>query len=88
MTRSWAIKPAGGRLLAGLLSLTLALTGCSALLERDYTSVTPHNAAPATEGNPSTLRADSYQELVNAPKKILRKWRMPFWRIGIRLSKG
>ncbi|NBI68579.1 hypothetical protein D1646_17700 [Pseudoflavonifractor sp. 60] len=66
MTRSWAIKPAGGRLLAGLLSLTLALTGCSALLERDYTSVTPHNAAPATEGNPSTLRADSYQELVNA----------------------
>ena len=54
------------RLLAGVLSASLLLTGCSALLERDYTSVTPHNAAPATEGDPSILRADSYQELVNA----------------------
>lgn len=53
-------------LLAGLLSASLLLTGCSALLERDYTSVTPHNAVPATEGDPSILRADSYQELVNA----------------------
>ena len=49
-----------------LLSLSLLLTGCSALLERDYSSVTPHNAVPATEGDPSILRADSYQELVNA----------------------
>ena len=54
------------RLLAGVLSASLLLTGCSALLERDYTSVTPHNAVPATEGDPSILRADSYQELVNA----------------------
>lgn len=54
------------RLLAGVLSASLLLTGCSALLERDYASVTPHNAAPATEGDPSILRADSYQELVNA----------------------
>lgn len=54
------------RLLAGVLSASLLLTGCSALLERDYTSVTPHNAAPATEGDPSILQADSYQELVNA----------------------
>lgn len=54
------------RLLAGLLSASLLLTACSALLERDYTSVTPHNAVPATEGDPSILRADSYQELVNA----------------------
>ena len=53
-------------LLAGLLSASLLLAGCSALLERDYTSVTPHNAVPATEGDPSILRADSYQELVNA----------------------
>ena len=53
-------------LLAGTLSLSILLSGCAALLERDYSSVTPHNAAPATEGNPSTLRADSYQELVNA----------------------
>lgn len=54
------------RFLAGLLSAALLLTGCSALLERDYASVDPHNAAPATEGDPSILRADSYQELVNA----------------------
>lgn len=54
------------RLLAGVLSASLLLTGCSALLEREYASVTPHNAVPATEGDPSILRADSYQELVNA----------------------
>lgn len=65
MTRSWAIK-VKTRLLALLAAAALLLTGCSALLERDYTSVTPHNAAPATEGDPSILRADSYQELVNA----------------------
>ena len=53
-------------LLAGILSLSILLPGCSALLARDYSSVTPHNAAPATEGDPSILRADSYQELVNA----------------------
>ena len=53
-------------LLTGMLAAALLLTGCSALLERDYSSVTPHNAVPATEGDPSILRADSYQELVNA----------------------
>ncbi len=54
------------RLLALLAASALLLTGCSALLEREYASVTPHNAVPATEGDPSILRADSYQELVNA----------------------
>ena len=53
-------------LLAGALSLCVLLSGCSALLERDYASITPHNAVPTTEGDPSILRADSYQELVNA----------------------
>ncbi len=53
-------------LLTGILFLSLLLSGCSALLERDYSSVTAHNAVPATEGDPSILRADSYQELVNA----------------------
>lgn len=55
-----------GKLLALLTASTLLLPGCSAMLERDYANVTPHNAAPTTEGDPSTLRADSYQELVNA----------------------
>ena len=66
MTRSWAIKPMGKRLPALALSASLLLTGCSALLERDYSHITPHNTAPTTEGDPSILRADSYQELVNA----------------------
>lgn len=54
------------RIAALLLAGTMLLTGCSSLLEREYVSVTPHNAAPTTEGDPSTLRADNYQELVNA----------------------
>lgn len=58
----WGQRP----LLAALVALSLLPTGCSALLARDYSSVTPHNAVPATEGDPSILRADSYQELVNA----------------------
>lgn len=54
------------RLSAAALALSLLLTGCSALLEREYASVTPHSAVPTTEEDPSILRADSYQELVNA----------------------
>lgn len=54
------------RALALLTAAALALTGCSSLLEQEYTYITPHNAAPTTEGDPSILRADSYQELVNA----------------------
>ena len=37
------------RKLSGLAVLTLALcllTGCSALLEREYSSVTPHSTVP------------------------------------------
>ena len=55
-----------GKVLAVLTAAGLLLTGCSALLEREYSQVTTHNAVPATEGDPSILRADSYQELVNA----------------------
>ena len=54
------------RFLAILTAAALLLTGCSALLEREYASISPHNAVPTTEGDPSTLRADNYQELVNA----------------------
>lgn len=45
---------------------SLLLTGCSSMLEREFVTVTPHNSAPTTDGDSSTLRADSYQELVNA----------------------
>ncbi len=61
-----AIKPAKRRPLAAALALAVFLTGCSSLLDREYVNITPHNAAPTAEGDPSTLRADSYQELVNA----------------------
>ena len=54
------------RLTALVLALCLALGGCSRLLNREYVDVTPHNAAPTAEGDPSVLRAESYQELVNA----------------------
>lgn len=53
------------RLLAGLTALTLLLTGCSSMLEREYGYVTEHDTNPASDGDPSTLRAESYQELVN-----------------------
>ncbi len=54
------------RLLAGLTALTLLLTGCSSLLTREYVRITTHNTTPTAEGDPSTLRAENYQELVNA----------------------
>lgn len=49
--------------LAGLMLLT---SGCSAILNRDYTSVTLHSATPASDGESNTLRVKNYQELVNA----------------------
>ena len=55
------------QLLAGMIALVLLLgTGCSALLSRQYVYVTTHTATPTAEGDPSVLRAESYQELVNA----------------------
>lgn len=54
------------KLSALVLAASLLLSGCSSLLEREYSQITPHNTAPTAEGDPSTLRADSYQELVNA----------------------
>ena len=52
--------------LALLTAAVLLLTGCSAVLDREYFSVQPHNAAPLDEEDPSVLRANNYQELVNA----------------------
>ena len=58
------MKPALLACMAALL--LLSGTGCSAILNRDYTHVTPHNTTSPTTGDPSILRAESYQELVNA----------------------
>ena len=54
------------RILALLTAAVLLLTGCSAVLNREFFSVAPHNAAPLDKEDPSVLRADSYQEIVNA----------------------
>lgn len=52
------------RILAILLSLFL-LTGCSALLEREYTSVEPHSNKFWESEAAGTLRAENYQDIVN-----------------------
>ena len=49
-----------------ILSGSLLLTGCSSMLQRSYSSVTPHSAAPAVESDHFTIRVESYQDLVNA----------------------
>lgn len=51
---------------AALLALCLLLTGCGALLERSYSSLEPHSATYWVGDDEDTLRAESYQELVNA----------------------
>lgn len=56
------------RLRAGIpLLLCLALTGCGdALLERSYSSLSPHSAVYWENEDADTLRAENYQDLVNA----------------------
>ena len=54
-----------------LLALCMALSvlfpcGCASMLNRDYAVVTPHSAAPTADGDPSVLRVERYQDLVNA----------------------
>ena len=53
----------------GLLLLAAALmagAGCSAMLERSYVSATTHVDYYAVEEDPSVLRAETYQGLVNS----------------------
>lgn len=50
-----------------LLLLCLTLTGCGdALLERSYSSLSPHSAVYWENEDADTLRAENYQDLVNA----------------------
>lgn len=53
------------RILCAALALCLALTGCSSMLNHDYTSIQPHSGRAPAEENSSALTARSYQELVN-----------------------
>lgn len=62
------------RLLTILFALTLALTltGCGdTLLERSYSSVVPHSAAYWENEDADMLRAENYQDLVNALMLLL-----------------
>jgi len=44
----------------------LALSGCSAMLERSYRMVSPHEQGPGLAGDSDALEAKTYQQLVNA----------------------
>lgn len=63
--RSLAIKLRAVAAAAAVLSLAVALCGCS-MLERSWSSVQPHSATYWENRDTDTLRAESYQELVNA----------------------
>ncbi len=49
-----------------LLAGVLTLTGCTALLERHAISLDPYEPVASSGSGPSSLRVESYQELVNA----------------------
>lgn len=55
----------GRRFLPFLLCLSLLLTGCSSLLEREYSSVEPHSSKFWESEAAGTLRAENYQDIVN-----------------------
>ena len=48
-----------------LLWACLALTGCNALLEREYATVEPHSSKFWESEAAGTLRAENYQDIVN-----------------------
>ena len=50
---------------AVLLSASLLLTGCGALLERDYVTAEPHSSRFWESDAAGTLRAENYQDIVN-----------------------
>ena len=54
------------RIMALALALTLALTGCSSLLEREYFDISRYEPVSVGENNLSALRVETYQGLVNA----------------------
>lgn len=61
--RTWAIK--GGLAALGLTALML-LSGCSAMLEREYQSVEPHVRLSVAEDDSNAVWAETYSELQSA----------------------
>ena len=53
------------RFLTLTVAVCLLLTGCASLLEREYSTVEPHVSKFWESEAAGTLRAESYQELVN-----------------------
>ena len=54
------------RALAFALAGCCLLSGCKVMLERSYSTITPHADRPHTAEDPSVLRVENYQELVSA----------------------
>lgn len=51
---------------AVVLAVSLLLCGCTSILEQEYLYVSPHSSTLLDASDPSILRAETYQELVNA----------------------
>ena len=51
---------------AALLTVSLLLSGCASILEQEYLYVSPHSSTLLDASDPSILRVENYQELVNA----------------------
>ena len=54
------------RIIVLALALSLALTGCEAMLERSYSASSPHVDKLTTAEDPSVVRVENYRELVSA----------------------
>lgn len=54
------------RIFSAVMALIILLScGCSSMLSRSYSAVTQHSATPTSDGDPSTLKVERYQDLVN-----------------------
>ena len=51
---------------SALLAASLLLSGCASILEQEYLYVSPHSSTLLDASDPSILRVENYQELVNA----------------------
>lgn len=63
------------KLTALLLSACLTLCGCASLLERSYSSVEPYTDRYFDSGAEDTLKAESYQDLVNSLLMLIEQRR-------------
>lgn len=54
------------RVYIGLLAFCVLCSGCSSMLEREYLAVTPQDPQLMVEEDPAILRAEEYDDIVNA----------------------